>query len=243
MASGHDLQEVAQELVLAHSLSCAAGSALLHDESDEVARLAHLVRSCGLGSGDLAVSGADDGPEYVVEPVHGEQELAVGLEWQPAQGDVGICEEEDLAHCVRGEEDVIGLVEAAFPLRLARLAGVESLLGFVPGPRFDVVEVKTQDYCSHDVQDGSHKSVYAVEGPSLAVVVYDAFVKEAADILSLILENWFELADALQGEGIRQHSSVSAMFGSLHENEPMACNFLDYSKKPLRLGECVTVVV
>lgn len=243
MSSSHDLQEVAQELVLAHALRRAPGSALLHNEGDEVTRLTHLVRPCGFSGGNFAVSGAHDGPEHVVEPVHGEQELTVGLERQPAQGNVGVCEKQNLAHCVWGEEDVIGLVEAAFPLRLAGLASVESLPGFIPGPRLDVVEVNAQDHCPHYIQDGSHECVYAVEGTSLAVVIQDTFVEETADILSLVLEDWLQLADALQREGIREHSSVSAMFGSLHENEPMACDFLYYSEKPLRLGECVTVVV
>lgn len=80
MACRHDLQEVAEELVLPHSLGCAARLALLHDEGDQVARAAHLVGPRGLGGGDVAVSSADEGPEHVVQPVHGKQELAVGLE-------------------------------------------------------------------------------------------------------------------------------------------------------------------
>lgn len=243
MAGRHDLQQVTEELVLTHALGRAAGPALLHDEGDQVARAAHLVGPRGPGGGDVAVSGADDGPQHVVQPVHGEEELAVGLEGEPAQGYVGVCEEEDLAHGAWGEEDVVGLVKAAVAFYLGGLACVEALVGLTFRSGLDVVEVNAQDDCPHDVQDGPHEGVDAVKRPSLAVIVRDGLVKETTDILSFLPENRLELADALQREGIREHSSVSAVFRSLHENQTMACDFLHYSKKPRRLDERVAVVV
>lgn len=154
-----------------------------------------------------------------------------------------VCEEEDLAHGAWGEEDVVGLVKTAVAFFLAGLARIEALACLTLRSGFDVVKVNAQDDCPHDVQDGPHEGVDAVKRPGLAVIVGDALVKETTDILSLLLEDWLELSDALQRERICEHSSVRAVFRPLHENQTMTCDFLYYPKEPQRLDERVAVVV
>lgn len=154
MARRHELEEVAQEVRLAQALGRPARPALLGDEGEQVLRggaaALGLPGLPGLpGLCDLPVAVPDELQDRGVEPVHGEHEVPVRLERQPADREEAVGEQQDLPEPPRGKELRVGLVERAAPLEQVRLllVGVSKVVEIISG--LYVVQIYAEKHRAH----------------------------------------------------------------------------------------------